>query len=166
MDHLKTIFHKLHPEVTAEITPNSVFTKYSAITLSGKTIGCSSSSKKTPSIALSEWDSNLYGTPPSEVVEPAHPSSKFRPVKIHFFAKASFSVGEQVKYLVVAAVSWFRPHPSQHLLGKPAEVWCHENFERPGVHSYVPIEKIGNRCAHCTRTIEGDPVVIIVPLVY
>lgn len=142
--------------------PSTVFIKYSTINLRGKNIDCS---QKKPSIALAEWDIHLYGIPPSEVVEPALPTSKLRATKIHFFSKISFTVGEEVSYMIVAAVSWFCPHPNQRLLEKPAEVWCHDKFEHPGIHSYLPVEKIASRCAHCTTNIDNDSVIVIVPLV-
>ena len=83
------------------------------ISRNGKTIGYSSSRQKasSPCIAIAEWDSDFYGPPPTTLADPTHPASKFRPVKIHHFAKVSISVGEQVKYLVVAHVSWYYPHP-------------------------------------------------------
>ena len=67
--------------------------------------------------------------------------------------------------MIVAAVSWFCPHPKQHLLGKPAEVLSHDKLEHPGIHSYLPVEKIASRCAHCTGIIGSDSVIVIVPLV-
>ena len=106
--------------------------KYSSINLRGKNIHCS---QKKPSIALAEWGNHLFGIPPSEVVEPAHPASNFRAAKIRFFVKFSFNVGQEVSYMIVA-VSWFCPHPNQYLLGKPAEVCCHDKLEHPGIRIY------------------------------
>ena len=77
-------------------------------------------------------------------------------LKYPFFAEVSFNVGEEVSYMIVAAVSWFCPHPKQPLLGKPAEVWCHDKLEHPGIHLYIPVEKIASRCAHRTRIIDSD----------
>ena len=71
-DNPRKPFSKLRPQVTADIVPNTFFVKYSAINLCGKNIHCS---QKKPSIALAEWNNHLFGTPPSEVVEPSHPAS-------------------------------------------------------------------------------------------
>ena len=106
--------------------------------------------------ASAELDGVVTGTAPSEVVEPAQSASKLRATKIPFFAEVSFNVGEEVSYMIVAAVSWFCPHPKQPLLGKPAEVWCHDKLEHPGIHLYIPVEKIASRCAHRTRIIDSD----------
>ena len=70
------------------------------------------------------------------MVEPSHPASKLRAAKLHFFAKVSFNVGEEVSYMIVAAISFFCPHPNQYLLGKPAEVCCYDKLEHPGIRIY------------------------------
>ncbi len=114
---------------------------------------------------MSEWDVDLYCPPPTTLADPTHPASNYRPVKIHHFAKVSLNVGEQVQYIVVAHVSWYYPHPNQHLLGKPAQVWCPNLFEHYGLHSYLPVEKIVSRCVYCKRSVQDESVLIVIPLV-
>ena len=166
-EHIKIIFEKLDPCSPFNCSINAVFRKYLSITRKGKTIGYSYSREisKTPSIAFAEWDSDLFGPPPTALPDPLHPSSKFRQVKIHFFARVSCNAGDEVKYLDVAHVSWYFPHPNQHKLGKPAEVWCPELFERYGIHSFVPINKIVSRCVYSKMNVLGESVLIVVPLV-
>lgn len=42
-----------------------------------------------------------------------------RPVKIKYFVKISYAV-------CFVVVAWFKPHPSQFEIGKPAQVWCEQ----------------------------------------
>ena len=166
---LSTLFSKLNPlsTVATEGIPNSVFRKYMCISRNGKMIGHSISQQKasSPCIAIAEWDINLYGPPPTTLADPTHPSSKFRPIKIHYFAKVSVNLGEQVHYLVVARVSWYYPHPYQHSLGKPAEVWCPNMFEHYSLHAFLLVEKIVSRCVYCHKSVRGESVMVIVLLV-
>ena len=163
------LFLKLNPSSSQEAIPNSVFRKYLHIRRNGKTIGYFGSRQKTtaPCVVMPEWDRNLFGPPLTAVADPFHPASKFRPVKIHHFAKLSIQVREhaQVQYLVVAHVSWYFPHPDQNKLGKPAQVWCRNMFERYGLHSYLPVDKIMSRCVYCVRRIQNESVMIVVPLI-
>ena len=59
--------------------------KYSSIRLRRKNIHCS---QKKPSIALAEWGNHLFGIPPSEVVEPAHPHLILEQLKYTFLSKS------------------------------------------------------------------------------
>lgn len=78
-----------------------------SISRNGKTIGCLGSRQKDAAsfVVMAEWDVNLFGPPPTALADPSHPAAKFRPVKINHFAKVSFTVGEEVQYLIVAHVS-------------------------------------------------------------
>ena len=160
---LSTLYRKLY-SVTLDVTANTTFRKYSQLVLKSKTVSCTSS-QQSPCIVLSEWDNSLYGAPPTTLAEPHHPDAKFRPVKVHYFANVSFDVEGQLQHLIVAVVSWYFPHPAQHQLGKPAQVWSANQFESPGLHTYVPLKNIISRCAHCRRTIQNESVLVVVPLV-
>lgn len=166
-EYLSTLFLKLNPSSTCASVSNAVFHKYTCISRNGRMISSSSSRRTTssPFIAMAEWDYNLYGPPPTPLTDPTHPSSRLRPVKIQHFSKVSINIGEHVQYLVIARVSWYQPHPYQHKVGKPAEVWCPNLFECHGLHSFIPIEKIVSRCVYCEKNIQNEPVIIIVPLV-
>ena len=168
MEYLHSLLFKLYPSTTHANIPNAVFHKYTFISRNGKTIGYLSSRQKassSPCIAMAEWDVNLYGPPPTALTDPSHPSSKFRPVKIQHFAKVSLSVEDHVQQFVFARVAWYQPHPYQYKLGKPAEVWCHDLFEHHGLHSFISLEKIVSRCVYCTKSINNDPVLIIVAII-
>lgn len=161
---LLTVLHTKLQSIPNSV-PNKIYKKYTFISRNGKNIG-HPNLHSSPCIVFCEWDTDLYGTTPTTtLIEPDHPDSKFRPVKVHYFAKVSFTVGEQMEYLVVAFVSWYSPHPNQHILGKPAQVWCYDIFEPSGVHSYLPVDKIISRCAHCRMSVSDEPVLVVVPLV-
>ena len=65
------------------MTVNSIFLRYTSILLRGRVYGCSQSSRKgLHYVALAEWDEDIYGTPPTPLVDHTHPESKLRPVKI------------------------------------------------------------------------------------
>ena len=166
-EHLKILFERLDSHLPSNFSVNSLFRKFLSITRKGKTIGYSRSREISvaPSIVIAEWDSDLFGPPPTTVSDPWHPSSKYRPVKIHYFAKVTCNTEDEVKFLDIAHVSWHFPHPNQHKLGKPVEVWCPELFERYGVHSYLPINKIVSRCVYCKMNVLGESVLIVVPLI-
>ena len=95
-EYIKLLFSKLNPSSSQEAIPNTVFRKYLHTTRNGKTIGYFGSRQKTaaPCVVMAEWDRNLFGPPLTAVADPFHPALKFRPVKIHHFAKLSIQVRE------------------------------------------------------------------------
>ena len=168
---LRTLYFNLndrHASDSVMVVPNTIFQKYSSLCLRGQWIGYASLQQKAstvkPCVLMAEWDSNLYGNPPA-VVDPDPPNSNIRAVKVHHFAKVSVNIEDQVEYMVVAVVSWYSPHPNQHMIGKPAQVWCDNIFEPPyGIHSFLPIEKIRSFCVYCKNIIQDKNVLVVVPL--
>ena len=65
----------------------------------------------------------------------------------------------------LARVSWFSPHPSRYIIGKPAELWCSNLFETFGMQSYVPLDHLLCRCAPGPYTVNGESLLVVVPLV-
>ena len=110
---------------------------------------------------------------PTPLPNGTHPDSKHRPVKIHYFVKATFSKfavsGNDhepiTTHLLLAYVSWYFLHEDQQIIGKLAQVWCRNLFELSGPHSFVPVDHIISRCAYCVRKIKEELVLVIVPLV-
>ena len=115
---------------------------------------------------MAEWDSALFGPPPTPIPEPAHPDSKFRPVRIKHYIKASVVIGdsEPQDHLLLAVVSWYLPHTNKNVVGKPAQIWCYNKFESGGVHSFVPVRYLKCRCASSISTIMDETVLVVVPL--
>lgn len=76
-DYLKTLYAKLNPSVYPEGIQNSVFFKYSCISMNGRMLGYSSTQQKASAqcIAMAEWDVDLYGHLPTTLVDPTHPES-------------------------------------------------------------------------------------------
>ena len=81
------------------------------------------------------------------------------------FAKVSVTVVDHAEQFVFARVAWYQPHPHQYKLGKPAEVWCHDLFELDGLHSFIPLDKFTSRSVYCTKKIENELVLIVIPIV-
>ena len=100
------------------------------------------------------------------ITDSDHPSSNIRPAKVHYFMKVSLTAAStsNVVYVNLAYVSWCFPHPNKNKIGKPAQIWCHNLFECNGVHSFIPISLIKNRCAHCVSTVNNEQVLVVVPL--
>ena len=77
------------------VTVNSVFTKYSSITLHGKQYGSSGKRAtlhlRKAFIALSLWDCSLYGSQPTVLPNAGELHSNKRPVNIHYFVKATLT---------------------------------------------------------------------------
>ena len=169
---LKQLYIKLHPQYS-DVTVNNIYTKYSSITLKGKTYGSSGKRDQThPYVAFASWDlSQLYGLPPSTLPDAAlHPDSNERPVNVHYYVTATVSWEhdeQSMHHWTLARVSWFFPHPQRYVLGKPAQVWCVNMFESFGIHSYIPIDHLLCRCAHGSKTISDidETILVVVPLV-
>ena len=56
-------------------------------------------------------------------------------------------------------------HPALSELGKPAQIWCDNLFEVSGIHSFVPLQLYHSRCVYCIMPIDGEHVLVVVPLV-
>ena len=166
-DHYTKFIAKLYP--SDDIHCNTTYMKYSNLTIRGKVYNTLSRKVLrgyTDLIVMAEWDSSLFGNFPSSVHEANHPNSKIRPAKVHFFMKSSFySHNNQCDIHVnLAYVSWCLPHPYKSKIGKPAQVWTYNEFEQPGLYSFVPLNLIKCRCAHCIFCIQEESVLVVVPL--
>ena len=66
---------------------------------------------------------------------------------------------------MLACVSWLKPHPERHCIGKPAELWNNERVEQFGIHSFVPLDHIVCRCAYGIIHHKDENLLLIIPLV-
>ena len=110
---------------------NLTFLKYTSISCRGKAYSCSQSDRKgSQFVALAEWDLALFGPPSTPIPEPAHPDSRFRPVRIKHYIKVSVVVGdsEPQDHPSLVVVSWYLPHTNTNVVRKPAQIWC-QKFE-------------------------------------
>ena len=57
----------------------------------------------------------------------------------------AFSIGENISNILVAAVSWYTPHPACDKLGKPAEVWCNSVSE-VSAPRFIPLLSLNYSC--------------------
>ena len=162
---LLQLYKKLKPGASCTVV-NSVYVQYTAIMYGGCRYGASKGQHQF--VAMAKWDSELYGAQPTPLPDPLHPDSKFRPVKIKHYTKVSFSQGQvECDHLLLAVVAWLLPHPSKDVIGKPAQVWCCNQFETGGISSFLPVHYLQTRCAHGVRKLgdSDESVMVVVPLV-
>ena len=114
-------------------------------------------------VAIAEWKNNLFGSPPT----PLFYDVQLRPVKIHYFAKVSFTLDKSstCTSCIFAVVSWYCQHPLFNRIGKPAEIWNCDTFENNGRHYFVPLNCLISRCAYCIQKHFGQPALAVVPIV-
>ncbi len=163
---LKELLSKLHGSAL-ELQVNTTYLNYSYLQLKDKRFSSCLNKDSRHCIALAKWRLDLFGSPPTALPQPHHPNEHLRPVKVHYFAKVAFTDanGSQHSH-IVAALSWYAPHPSRTKLGPPAQVWCNSLFESSGIHSFAPLDCLLARCAYCTKCIDDESVLVIVPEVY
>ena len=143
-----------------------MFLKYKYIILRGRKYNSSDKREHGACIMQARWNINNYGRPPTSLPEDYRPESNVRPVKVHYYLKAYYSLDNQTTSSYFAYVSWLKPDPHRYLIGKPVELWCTNMYETFGIHSFVPIDKILHRCAYGTFTHHDDQrFLLIVPLV-
>ena len=152
---------------TTTCTVNSIFLKYSSLSIGEKYFRSSGDQSKVSAVVLATWDEKLYGSPSTELptLSLLPPPSILRPVNIMYFMKVYFSIGATNSSIVLAHISWFSPHPDRHALGKPAELWCASLFESFGLKSYLPVTNITSRCAHGFRKWNDENLLVVVPLI-
>ena len=163
---ISSLIVKLNSNSESQIHVNSIFCKHSSVSLKGK-VFCSSGKNSKPTVAMAKWDENLYGLPPTPLPDSDSlvDNNSIRPVDIKYYANVSYTFNSELRQLPLASVSWFFPHEERYAFGKPAELWCKSMFESYGTCSFVPIENILCRCAHCIKVHEHEDVLVFVPLV-
>jgi hypothetical protein len=116
---------------------------------------------------MAPWSEDIFGVPPTRVPDTAGiVQASQRPVNVHCYLKANFhKPDEEIDTLFLAHVSWYFPHPSRSVIGKPAEIWCNNMYESFGVHSFLPVQNFICRCAHGTMQLSDEEVLLVIPLV-
>ena len=109
IEFVLSLYRNLNSGSSSDITINSVFVKYTSLSLKGKSYNCCSRSVsgRTHYIALAEWDKAVLGDPPTPLTDVIHPDSRFSPVQIHHFIKLSVAVQQSFEPLLLAVVSWY-----------------------------------------------------------
>ena len=163
--HFTEFIHKYFS--SESVSPHLIYQKYFTLLLNEKVFNCTS--RKNANIAdlyvIAEWDSSLYGNFITQFEDSDHPNNRFRPAKIHYFIRENInSENNESIDCTFAYVSWCLPHESKNVIGKPVEIWHHNLFEHAGIHSFVPIKLIKCRCGYYVMKINGEPVLLIVPL--
>ncbi len=166
---LKKHYMCLYPDHNESmVVVNSAFLKYSSVTVNGKDYYSSGKRVNSPAVALTSWDSDLYGDPPTPLPNCLHiPVADQRPINIHYFMKVFFTIDTNLSSITMlfAYASWFYPHQDRHAYGKPVELWCRNFFESFGIHSYVPIDHLSCHCAHGTSMYHDENLLTVIPLI-
>ena len=174
---LQQLFIKLNPNCSS-VFINSIYKKYTSVTLKGKVYRSSGHRNSTPRIVWALWNEQYYGPPPTTLPDVnLHPKFNERPVCVHYYASFtctsrsvvlvdnSESENENQQEWTLAHVSWLYPHPKRYKLGKPAELWCSIDLTEPhGMCSYLPFSHILSRCAYAPFSLDDDSMFVVVPL--
>lgn len=165
---VSSLFTRLTGDNSTSVTVNTFYLRYTTIIHHGKLYSCSRSRRAVYDyIALAEWQNELFGPPPTPLFDATHPESKFRPVKIRHYIKASFSGvnNEHVSSnLSLAVVQWYKPHSNKYGIGKPAQLWSHNDFETGASYSFIPIDLLICRCSYSVTSFNGESVLVVIPL--
>ena len=148
-----------------QIHVNSVYLQYSSVTIAGKVFYSSMGQHRNLAcVVQAQWNQDYYGNPPTELPEPREPRSNLRPVKVRSYLKIHYSVNSKPSSVMLALVSWMKPHQKRYQIGKPAELWA-DRYEAFGIHSFLTIESILCHCAYGTFHIDDENLVLVIPLV-
>ena len=160
--NLKGLLAKLNTTSLDKIKVNMSYKKYKYVIING--IKINSSTPKSLSVAMAIWNTDVLG---EIALDPAvSPIDNYqRPILIQSFVKATFFIDGQIQSQHLVSAKWFQSHPSRFVVGKPAQVWCKDLFEREGIHSFVPLRFLICRCAYTNIKIDRENVLCIVPLV-
>ena len=96
---LLQLYHRVHPTAAAPININSVYLRYTSVTLQERKFA-SSKSRLAPEgcrsfVTIAEWNDNLFGSQPTLPPDSAHSDSKFRPVKVSHYIRVAFTEEEK-----------------------------------------------------------------------
>ena len=92
------------------------------------------------------------------------------PIKNRYFIQHAFHLldprsKEVFKFSHIFAVcKWPQHHPSQHVMGKPVEVWC-RNLFRPHSIVFYPLKTLFV-VSLLLLTLEEDNVLVVIPVVH
>lgn len=156
----KTVINQLlgnHHSIDS-VSVNSIAYKYSSLSVGNTTY---SAIKRNTCIAVASWNRELVGDTTCESTS-SRPSG-MRPVLVNHFVKITYTTNNTSSTDLLARVSWFSQHPARDYFGQPAEIWCNEMFD---VHSYIPVSSLVTQCIHCVLKINGENVLVVVPLTY
>ena len=89
---LEKLYFKLSSSHSSTCIVNSIFLKYSSVTINGKYFRSAGKQSNVPVVILASWDENLYGSTPTPQPRSSllPPTSILRPVNVHYFTNVSF----------------------------------------------------------------------------
>ena len=74
-------------------------------------------------------------------------------------------IGVHVGVLTVfAVVWWYKFDEDQEYFGKPVQVWKRDEYEPCGPALFMPVQRIAQRYASCSVTLNGHRKLIVSPV--
>ena len=96
------------------------------------------------------------------------PTSELRPGIVKKFLIVNVKSQGSTRQHVVAKVKWLNPHPDRYFFGKPVEIWDLKGTQTDSAPSFLPIERIANRCVYTATTVQlsqtKEKVSVVIPL--
>ena len=145
---LCNIYLKVSPLLCASYFPKT-FHKMTSVTIDGQKV-------KTDQYILAKYVFQ-FSTSNSSFVA--------RPAKVNYIIKHSMQVNGNIINTMFAAVSWPMHHPLQHRLGRPYELWCVSAYEVCNKNMFIPLSHFLTLLLTAEQFIDGQHVLITVPLI-
>lgn len=159
---LTALYQKRYPELSQQFCDQTIyvpstFKKFSCLQRKGKRLE-SAYNKNTVSYVVAE---PLFRFTTSDAEEF---DGVLRPAKVEYFLEHSVQIAGELRHHLFAAVSWPMVHPQRFKIGKPVEIWCNNLYEPSSQNSFLPIESIQNRAIFTVDRVDGEQVLIVIPV--
>jgi len=83
---------------------------------------------------------------------------------VTFYIVHSVKINGQFNQHVFAVVWWYKFDEDQEYFGKPVQVWKLDEYEPCGPALFMPVQRIAQRYASCSVTINGRKKLIVSPV--
>lgn len=92
--YVKQLYCKVFPDANENnIQVNSIYTRYSSLTMKGKMYQSSGKRIQKPYVVLASWDKDaLFGAPPTQLPDSESAKANERPINIHYYLKATLII--------------------------------------------------------------------------
>ena len=131
--------------------------KHSKIKFGNNVYGSQQSKSKRSSFILAAW-CGRDGKVDINTVD-------FRPGRVLYFFKHSFTIQQNVVPHVFAFVQWYQHHSSQHNVATTRmETWCANLFEPFGPASFLPVQRIQSQFVAGFNSMNDEDTLYVCPI--
>ena len=152
--HLESIYSHLYPGKTIKHLPR-FFCRFKQIAINKEIFGSGSNNN---SVVAAYWPSQETS------IDTITDSTTLSIGVVQYFIKHTVSLvsetsGNELDNLehVFAFTLWKQNHPQPSLFGASATV-CFNLFENFNTFSFLPVQRIANRCAHCIMKVDINDI--------